>query len=251
MFRLLKALPLGLAIAALSLVTISCGSNTAKARFVNAIQNTNSYGGPGSTIDVFINKTKVFSSLGFPSSSGATYTSVAAGSDTFEGFESPADTIPVFNNLTTTLSGGNQYTIVAAGSVASAPVLLTPHDINTAPTAGNVQFRFINASPSGPEGCASCSVDIYILPEPVSNPFGTPQIASLAYQQTSAYYNIAYDASGWGIFVTPHGSTTTIINTSYVFGSQTTSSIRTLVLVDAQNSSQMSNSVGVFLADYN
>ena len=45
MLRLLKALPLTLAIAAVIIVATSCSSNNGtKARFVNAIQNTVQYG---------------------------------------------------------------------------------------------------------------------------------------------------------------------------------------------------------------
>src|SRR5260370_12188965 len=90
MFRLLKALPLTLALAALSIFATSCGSSSsAQARFVNAIQNTVVY---GNGLDVEVNGTKKFTGVTFPNPPASTYTSVAPGSDTLLGLQTATTT---------------------------------------------------------------------------------------------------------------------------------------------------------------
>jgi hypothetical protein len=244
MFRWLKPLPLTVAIAALSIITVGCATNPAKGRFLNALQNTNAYGGVGSTIDVKINQTKIFSSLGFASPSSI-YTTIATGNDTFEGYESPADTTPVFNNLTATLTGGYQYTLIAAGlaggSGSLAPTLIYQHDNNDVPPANITEFRVINASPDSPP-----SVDVWIIPEPTTGPEGTCAsqsttncpISGLAYTNISPYIKVTAIPGGtFGFFVTFHNSTSLIAKTT-VPGAA--GSITTVVLTDTQNGSFMS-----------
>jgi len=241
MSRWLKPLPLTVAIAALSIITTGCATNSAKGRFLNALQNTNAYGGPGATIDVYINQTKIFSSLGFASPS-STYTNIASGNDTFEGFESPADTSLVFNNLTENLAGGDQYTLIAAGlaggSGSLAPQLIYQHDNNDVPPANTAEFRVINASPDSPP-----SVDVWIIPEPTTGPevscSSNPNCvySGLAYTNISKYIQLTAVSGGFGFFVTFHNSTSLIAKTT-VPG--TDGSITTLVLVDTQNGSFMS-----------
>ena len=68
MLRLLKALPLTLAIVAVSIVATSCSSNNGtKARFVNAIENTFQYGG---ALDVEVNGTQQFTNVQFGNAFG-------------------------------------------------------------------------------------------------------------------------------------------------------------------------------------
>ena len=64
-------------------------------------------------LDVEVNGTQQFSNVTF-ASPGSPYTAIPAGNVTFEGFESPGVTTPVFTD-STTLSGGTQYTEVATG----------------------------------------------------------------------------------------------------------------------------------------
>jgi hypothetical protein len=244
MSRWLKPLPLTVAIAVLSIITTGCGNNSAKGRFLNALQNTNAYGGPGATIDVYINNTKIFSSLGFASPSN-TYTNIATGNDTFEAYETPGDTNLVFNNLTANLTGGYQYTLIAAGlaggSGSLAPTLIYQHDNNDVPPANITEFRVINASPNSPP-----SVDVWIIPEPTTGPEGscTSQsgtncpISGLAYTNISPYIKLNSISGGtFGFFVTFHNSTSLIAETT-VPG--TSGSITTLVLTDTANGSFMS-----------
>ena len=86
MFRLLKALPAALALAALGIFAASCGSSgSVQIRFVNAIQDTAQY---GTAFDVNINGAKKFSAVafqGFQPPSG--YTTVAAGGTQSKGFK--------------------------------------------------------------------------------------------------------------------------------------------------------------------
>jgi hypothetical protein len=243
MFRCFKPLPLTVAIAALSVITTGCATNSAKGRFLNALQNTNAYGNV--PIDVYINQTKIFSSLGFATPS-STYTNIATGNDTFEGFESPADTSLVFNNLTANLTGGDQCTLIAAGlaggSGTLAPTLIYQHDENVVPPANKLEFRVINASPDSP-----ASVDVWIIPEPTTGPEGTCAaqpapgncpISGLAYTNISGYLPFtAVQGGNYGLFVTFHNSTSLIAETTLP-GSA--GAITTIVLVDKANGSFMS-----------
>src|ERR1700676_4356226 len=129
MFRLIKALPLTLALAALSIFATSCGSGgSAQARFVNTIPNTAVY---GNALDVEVNGTKKFGPVTFPNASASTYTSVAAGSDTILGVQT-GTTTQVFSHPTT-LAGGKQYTLVATGFASGRGgfVTLLPVSDNT------------------------------------------------------------------------------------------------------------------------
>ena len=104
MSRLLKALPLALALAALSIFAASCGSSSpAQVRFVHAISD-------GPAMDVNVNGTAEFLSLSFlgvqPNQPG--YTSVPSGGDTIQGFLT-GTTTPVFS-ATANLSASQQYT---------------------------------------------------------------------------------------------------------------------------------------------
>jgi Domain of unknown function (DUF4397) len=246
MFRLLKALPLTLALAALSFFATSCGSSSsAHARFVNAIQNTSVY---GNGLDVEVNATKDFTNVTFPNASASTYTSVASGSDTILGVQT-GTTTQVFSD-TTSLSSGNQYTLVATGFASGSGgfvTLLTLSDNNTAPAAGNVEFRVINASPSGPS-----AVDVYIEVEPFSGNLTNPAISALAYTQASSYVTIPWNSGGggWVVFVTAAGNTTPIFSQTFNFGGQSTAAIRTLVLTDVANGNSM-NPAFLELSDLN
>ncbi len=108
MFRLLKALPLTLALAALSFFAASCGSGSqSQIRVVNAIPDV-----PNNTpLDIDVNGTKVITALAFPNfqpSSG--YTKVASGSVTIAALDTGTTTQVL--SSTGTLSGSTQYTVV-------------------------------------------------------------------------------------------------------------------------------------------
>jgi len=255
MLRLLKALPLTLALAALSIFATSCSTGTTQARFFNALPDTQDYGNTG--LDVNFNGTKEFTNVAFPSASASTYAAVPAGSVQIEGFETGGITTEVFDH-TLSLSAGKQYTVVATGSAANGgnAALLTPVDTNTAPGNGSVNFRVINASPSGPNG-TQAAVDIYILPNPNPCSPGTsgcaPTMAALAYKSTSSYVTLPFSpvGSGWQMIVTVAGAPTPIINATIGgFGSASVGAICTLVLTDQANVQQMSTTP-VALQDLN
>ena len=255
--RLLKALPLTLAIAtltiaAVSILATSCSSNNGtSARFFNAIPNTVQYGG---ALDVEVNGSVQFSGVNFGSASASTYTRIPSGNVTFEGFESPGVTTPVFTD-STTLSGGTQYTEVATGQAggvgSNQVVLMSLSDDNSLPNDGTLNFRVINAalnasfSPNG-------SVDIWIERAPYNFQLEQPAtIRNLAYQSASGYVNVAYNPApgeGFTVFVNTVGLGaevgTPLINPFpiSVSGSQTSASVCTLVLVDNPNSNSMSQS---------
>jgi len=251
MSRLLKALLLILPPAALGLFAAGCGSSTpTQARLVNAIPDTAQY---GTALDFEINGTKEFTDIpfqGYLPVSG--YSSVPAGNATIEGLETGTAT-EAFNSPVT-LGAGSQYTLVATGfATNTSKVAIIPAlDNNNPPSADKVEFRAIDASPSGP-----AAVDIYILPAGSSGPLTPPAtIADLAYKSTSKYVTVAFNPSinggpNYTMYVTATGTTTPILITqSLSAGSSSQGSIRTLVFTDQQNINQL-NPLAIVLDDLN
>ena len=235
--RILKALSLTVSLAALTLFATSCGSSSkAQARFVNALENTANYGGGA---DVEVNGTKVFTNVVFPNASASTYSSVPSGNDTFVGFVAGSTTNQLFSD-SATLNGGSQYTVVAAGFVGGTVNFNAFPDTNTAPAAGNVNFRVIDASPNGP-----AAVDVYIEQTPSNGLTPPAAISNLAIGAASSYITLPWnsDGSGWTVIVTAAGDGVPYNGFNFNTGniaSQTTSAIRTLVLTDVPNGGSMS-----------
>ncbi len=248
MFRLLKALPLTLALAALIIFAAfaaSCGSSNSQARFVNAIPDAG-------VLDIDVGGTKEFSSVAFATASGSTYVGVPSGSVTIEGLAS-GTTTEAFTTSGVSLNSGSEYTLVAVGFLTGTVNVLNPVDNNTEPLDGKVAFRVINASPSGPS-----SVDVYFIANPVTCQLGstgcTPSISSLAYQSTSTYVSLNYNSNGMGyqMYLTTAGSTTPIFSGGQTIsaGSSSLGSIRTIVLTDISNGGSL-NSQAIVLDDLN
>ncbi len=242
MLRVLKALPLTLPIAALFLFT-NCGSSNSQARFVNAISDDTQQ------LDIDFNGTKTFAGVGaFPAFSGSTYVSIPSGSDMVTGYVTGTTTNPAFGPTTSPVSfaSGSGYTIVATGFLNGTVTLLAPLDNNTEPADATVNFRVINASTNGPNGCGSCAVDVWILPNGTTEfPSNTaPTISNLSSPAApttavSGYVPITYNTNGqgYGLYVASHGSTNPLFNgTTIMVGSVTAGSIRTIVLVNGGNS---------------
>jgi len=239
MFRWLKALPLTLALAALIIFASSCGNgNSAQIRFVHAIQDE-------SALDIDVDGTLKFTAISFlnvmPNQPG--YTSVPSGSDTIEGFLT-GTTTKAFSSAASFAAGGN-YTVVATGfsktgTDGSNVVLLSIPDNNSAPLSGDVEFRVIHASPSGP------TVDVYIALNPSTGPTLPITFQGLAYTQASNYFSIAFNPNnattppGYTVYVTPSGSMQPIF--SEQFSPSNDGSIRTLVLTDVQGGTSMRQS---------
>ena len=233
MFRLLKALPLTLAIAALSLFT-SCGGNNTQIRIINAIPDAQG------ALDVYVNQNKItgttpvnFKSI-FPATNPpATYASEPSGSDTITAYVSGA-TVNSVNNGPGSFNSSTQYTVVLQGFAASnnTPAVLT--DNNTAPTTNTLEYRVINASPSSPAG----GVDVYIFPTGNQLP-ASPSIPALTFGQGIYVQSLPYTAgSGYAVVVTPHQNP----NVEYVDETYTPAneSITTLVLMDVKGGGSMS-----------
>jgi len=227
MFRLLKALPVTLALAALSFFATSCGSsNQAQIRVVHAIPD-------GPALDIDVNTTKVITNIAFGGvqPTPPAYTKVASGNVTVQAFDTGTTTNPIFgtNGVTANLSGSSQYTIVLAGFLNglgnNAPAVLQKTDNNTAPTSGNVEFRIIHAAPSSPG-----AVDVYIVPPGTDiTQVNPPTIQGLVFQQASSPYT-SVAAGTYSVIVTISGSKTPFITQDFPLPAA--GMIRTLVLVD-------------------
>jgi len=252
MSRLFQALPITLALTALSIVTASCGSSTAPAaqvRFVNAIQDTAQY---GTALDIDVAGTKAFGPVafqGFQPLSG--YTNVASGGVALQGLQAGTTTGVFVADVT--FKASTQYTLVATGfAISNRVVIILAPDDNTTPANGTEKFRVINASPSGPAG-----VDIYIVPVGSVTPIAPPAtISNVAYRNASAYTKVAYNPNfeqgfNYTMFVTATGTTSPILLTQTLSaGSASAGAIRTLVLTDQQNVDQLNQSA-IVLNDLN
>jgi hypothetical protein len=252
MSRCFKALPLALALAALSIVTASCGSSSnvpAQVRFVNAIQDTAQY---GTALDIDVAGTKEFTDVPFPGfqpSSG--YTKIVSGGSALQGIQT-GTTIPVFV-ADISLTASAQYTLVATGFASNNDVvLISALDNNLPPPTGQENFRVINASPSGP-----AAVDIYIVPVGSTTPITPPAtISNVAYRSASTYASVDYNPNfvqgfNYTMFVTATGTTSPILfSQTLSAGSSSAGSIRTLVLTDQQNINQL-NPSALVLNDLN
>jgi len=238
MSRWLKAVPLTLALAAVSIFAGSCGNgNQAQIRFVHAMQD-------GAPMDVDVNGALVFTDVSFlgvqPTQPG--YTGVPSGNDSIEGFLTGTTTVG-FNKTNLSWSAATQYTVVATGFVANnqnATILSIP-DNNAAPPDGFVEFRVIHASPSGPG-----NVDIYIELNPSTGPLLPVTFSGLAYTQASSYFRIAFNPNndptppGYTVYVTTAGSQNPIFSENV--SPANAGAIRTLVLTDVQDGTTMNNS---------
>ncbi len=267
MRRLLKALPLTLAIAALivfATFAASCGSNNSQARFVDAISDDTT------TLDIYFNGTKTFGLTNdFPTDSGSTYVSIPTGSDKIQGFASGTTTNPVFS-VTSPISfnSGSQYTVVATGLLAGTVNIVAPVDTNTEPAVGVVNFRVIDASPAGvgavdvyiipniAAGTPSCTLGV-TCPAPAISDVSSPLSSTTPY---SGYVNVNYNSLGnfgYTMYVTPTGQTTPVQNWNGGYqlaevGSVSVGSIRTIVLVDNPGGNTgMSDQGTIVLSDLN
>jgi uncharacterized protein DUF4397 len=252
--RWLKILPLALSVMALSICIASCGSTNgpAKVRFVHALQDA-------SALDIDVTSgattTQEFTAIAFlgvqPNQPG--YTSVPSGNDTFKGMLTGTST-QVFSN-SVGLGAGGKYTEIATGfsqtgAHGSNVVLLSvPDNIPTPPT-GDVEFRVIHASPSGP-----ANVDVFIELNPNNGPGLPITIQNLAYMQASKYVSFTYNPNnvnpppGFTVYVTASGTTSPILISEGI-DPGTAGAARTLVLTDAQNGTSM-NTQYLELSDLN
>ena len=239
--RLFHALFFVLAMVGLGLFAISCGSSSAQYRVVHTI--------PGLTfnVDIDVNvatpssTTATFPNVGFGSAEPSSgYQKIATGSDPIVVFQT-GTTTPVIASTALNLSS-NPYTVLllgAGGTQTSAHVQLLT-DNNNAPTAGNGEFRIVNASPSAPSG----SVDVYLVPPGTSIGAIPPNVSALGYGQPSSYVSLT--AANYLLYVTPQNNKTPYINgQGYMLSA---GQISTIVLVDVSGGGALSG-VPLLLTD--
>jgi len=223
MFRLLKALLLTLALAALSFFTTGCGSSSAQFRVFDAIPDA------PVNLDVAINGTNVFTGVSFQSvepSSG--YKNLSSGGDSLEVFQT-GTTTPVIPSTSLSIGSSSPYTVVLTGRYNSTlapnvPTAVLFTDNNTAPTTGNVEFRIIHASPS------TATVDIYIVPPGTDITNAPKTFTGLAFQQASPSYASLAGGTTYSVIATFAGTSQPIVSLNYDPGSA--GAIATMVLAD-------------------
>lgn len=234
MFRMLRILPLILAMAALGIFAASCGTDHAQMRFVQASPDL-----PGAeNVDVTVDTKSFATGLPYLGVSPATgYTSVNSGSRAVEVFVAGTTTNPLINS-NISLSGGQHYTVLASGDVGSlAAVVLT--DNNTAPSSGNVNLRVIHDSPSAPtSGTGPGPLDIYIVPPGTDIINMSPNIPSLQYQQASTYQPLA--AGPLQVIATQTGDVSKTPLANQTYNDLTAGQVRSFVIVDVAGGGQVS-----------
>jgi hypothetical protein len=240
MLRLLNAVSVICVLAALILITISCGTNnSAQLRVVNALSaNTNN-----TPLEVYVNNSLINSTaLSYsnvfpsqPNSGPAKYQGVPSGSVSIDIYNSPQSTSPpenpIFvNPIVETLTGGDQYTLVLAGEYQNRSHLPTAYlftDTNIAPASGNIVLHIIDASVNTPQGGFS----IYIYQTSGGIP-SSPQITGLTLGNLVTYSPAWVANTSYAITVAfPTGAQFY----SYFLPSPNNQQITTLVIQDLQS----------------
>jgi hypothetical protein len=260
MSRLLKTLPLALAIAAvvaLGVFAASCNSNSnALVRVVNTIPDNGTNG--TIPLDVYVNGTKYFTDVALgqayptPQPGGnAQYTSVPAGSVTFQAYDtgsSPTTPNSIWgaSGRTATLSGGTQYTVLLSGYVLNSGINPIP-DNNTAPNTGDLTIRVINGSATYQSG-----VDVTLFQCDTNNPGpGGAQITDLQLGQGQYVRNITWE-SCYTMWVYNDGQDPIISGTTLnQGGSGSNGPISTVVLFDNGGGATGISKIPLVLNDLN
>jgi hypothetical protein len=228
--RSVKVVCFAVAMVGIAAFFASCGSSNTDFRVFNAIA-TSPTNPVGSAFDVWINGSEAFSNMQFGGTQPNTgYKSISSGSDTLELFQT-------YINSPLNLGGANTYTVILTGTSASGSngfAAAVKQDTNTAPTTGNVNIRIINAAINASQTVGG-SFDFYILPPGTtpSNPGTTPQVSQLVGNPATASPYQAVSTSGsLTVYVTPHGSRTSL-NNQPLSGLTAGTSIRTIMVTDS------------------
>ncbi len=232
MFRMLKILPLLLALGTLGIFATSCGTDHSKVRVVHASPDS-------PAIDVAVDGKTVVTNLAFGGVSPATgYLTVTAGNRKVEVRATGTTTDLINSNVS--FGSGKEYTVLASGFAANiAAIVLT--DDNSAPASGNFKLRIVHASPSAP----AINLDVYVVAPGTDITGVSPTISSLAYGQASGYQTAA--AASTEVIITAAGNKTPIIDQTYDL---TAGQIRTLVVLDNAPGGSV-NPIPLELADLN
>jgi hypothetical protein len=231
MFRMLKILPLLLALGTLSIFATSCGTDHSKIRLVHASPDSQ-------PVDVAVDGKTVVTNLAFGGVSPATgYLTVTAGNRRVE-VRATGTTADLINS-NVSFGSGKEYTAIASGFMTPPPnndptvvgiaaVVLT--DDNSAPTSGNVKLRLVHDAPWDGVPPNPPNLDVYIVTPGTDISGMSPTISNLAYGQASSYQSVAPSSNQ--VIFTLAGEKTPIINQTY--NALAAGQIRTLVTVNVQ-----------------
>jgi len=228
MLRMMKSLPLILAMAAFGIFATSCGTDHAQMRFVHASPDAQNF-------DVTIDGKSFATGLSYGSVSPISgYTTVKAGTRALEVFDTGTTTNPRINS-NISFTSGSDYTVLASGNVNPQPGTIAPvvvTDSKTAPTSGNVSVRVIHDSPSvtadGNSGPGH--IDVYIVTPGADITNMSPNISSLAYQQASAYQTLT--AGPLQVIATLTGDANKLPIANQTYPDLATGQVRTFVILD-------------------
>src|SRR4029077_5720232 len=221
--RLLRILPLGVALICVgaTLLAVGCSSSTAtRFRYVQAATV------PPGNVDVEVDSKTVLTSIGFGQT--PTYRKVSSGSHTVGIFLTGTTTNPVFSGTVSFPSGDTTLlSINPFSSIALAPFT----DDNTVPASGDFKLRIIHASPT------SGNVDVYFVTPP--GPIGSlsAQKQNLAFSPNgngSATSYFSFPAGNYEIVMTQAGTQNPIsgLDASYNLAA---GQIRTVLILDSPN----------------
>jgi hypothetical protein len=228
MLRLLKIVTLMLALAAFSVLNVSCGSSgDAQVRVINAIDTS-----PATNLDVYINGTIYFTNVAFDQvnptqTTPAKYTGVPSGNVTVQAYPTGTTSNPIFKSgVSASLGGSTTYTMLLGGSTSSANVnLLT--DNNTSPTNGNMEVRVINGAASTAPPGQGIGVAIYQRGQTVPPP------TNVAFGQSTGYVNLPFEAQQTYLVEVFLGTSEELFTFAFIpGGSASAGQITTLAIID-------------------
>jgi len=163
-----------------------------------------------------------------PSPSTATYSAVLSGDRTLV-LKRTADTSVTVATIGFTVPDNTDLTVYATGGTGGAAVTnVITTDANPTATAGQVQLRIANMSPSGG------ALDVFVTAAGADLSTATPTAANLAYQSASPYVILA--AGTYQVRAVPAGTAAAARSTSVVLTinsvALTSGTGRTVVIAD-------------------
>ena len=171
---------------------LGCSSGTAKARLLNA--------SPGeAALNGMVNGSSFASNVAFATASN--YASVTSGLVTLE--IEPSGSTSAQLNETVSLLSNMPYTVMLVGYPPSiSTAILT--DNNSAPSAGNILLRVVNASPS------LGTADVYVVRPNTALDSVSPTVSFLIFASASHYVSLA--AGSYEVVFTETGQTVPVIS---------------------------------------
>jgi hypothetical protein len=219
MLRLLKALPIALAVVALSVLATSCGSGgSAEVRVFNAIPDNGASG--AIALDLYFNDNLIITALGVnavspAASTPAKYLNVASGNDTIVAYDTGTKSTPIASSGSESgLSGSTEYTLLLGGFTDSPPTIYVIPDDNTPPAANTTEIRVIDGS--AVEGVNPLDVYLYQVG---TQPLPAPTISGLTIGMASKYVPVPFTSGqpAYNLEVVRHGGPILYIYSSISF----------------------------------